>query len=53
MAVLAGQSGIDLRWVAGALGLHEEYAETIADPIVRFVTASSAEPTGRQRRAAP
>jgi hypothetical protein len=49
MAVLAGKSGIDLRWVTGALGLHEECAQTIADPIVRFVGASSAEPTGRQR----
>jgi pimeloyl-ACP methyl ester carboxylesterase len=53
IAVLAGQSGIDLRWVARALGLHEECAQTIADPIVRFVAASAAEPTGRQRRAAP
>jgi hypothetical protein len=52
MATLAGQSGIDLRWVAGALGLHEECTEIIADPIVRFVSASSAEPTRRQRRAA-
>jgi pimeloyl-ACP methyl ester carboxylesterase len=40
MATLAQQSGIDLRWVAGSLGLHEEYAQTIADPIVRFLDAS-------------
>lgn len=39
MAVLAGQPGIDLRWVRGSLGLHEEWAETIADPIVHFVSA--------------
>jgi hypothetical protein len=39
--------------MAGALGLHEEYAETIADPVVRFVGVSPAVPTGRQRRAAP
>jgi hypothetical protein len=36
MAALAGQSGIDLRWLPGALGLHEECAEAIADPIIRF-----------------
>jgi hypothetical protein len=40
MATLAQRSGIDLRWVAGSLGLHEEYAETIADPILRFLDAS-------------
>jgi hypothetical protein len=40
MAALAQQSGIDLRWVAGSLGLHEEYAKTIADPILRFLDAS-------------
>jgi pimeloyl-ACP methyl ester carboxylesterase len=39
MAALARQSGIDLRWVPGALGLHEEWAQTIAGPIVRFVRA--------------
>ena len=44
MTALAGQAGIDLRWVAGALGLHEECAETIADPILRFVSGSSAAP---------
>jgi hypothetical protein len=49
MAVLAGRPGIDLRWVRGSLGLHEEWAETIADPIARFVRASSAEPTGGSR----
>jgi pimeloyl-ACP methyl ester carboxylesterase len=53
MAVLAEQPGIELRWVAGSLGLHEEYAQTIADPIARFIGASSAEPTGRQQDAAP
>jgi pimeloyl-ACP methyl ester carboxylesterase len=53
MAALAGQSDIDLRWVGGSLGLHEECAETIADPIVRFVGASSAELMRRQHRAAP
>jgi pimeloyl-ACP methyl ester carboxylesterase len=53
MAALAGQSGIDLRWVAGSLGLHEECAQTIADQIARFVSASPAEPTGQQRPAAP
>jgi hypothetical protein len=40
MAALAQQPGIDLRWVAGSLGLHEEYARTIADPILRFLGAS-------------
>jgi pimeloyl-ACP methyl ester carboxylesterase len=44
MAVLAEQPGIDLRWVAGSLGLHEEYAQTIADPIVRFVGAECPQP---------
>ena len=53
MAVLAEQPGIDLRWVRGSLGLHEEWAETIANPIARFVSASPAEPAGRQQRAAP
>jgi pimeloyl-ACP methyl ester carboxylesterase len=53
MAMLAGQSGTDLCWVAGSLGLHEECAHTIADPIVRLVGASLAESTGRQQRAAP
>jgi pimeloyl-ACP methyl ester carboxylesterase len=53
MAVLAGQSGIDLRWVPGSLGLHEECAQAIADPIVRFLSTSPAEPEGRQHRAAP
>jgi hypothetical protein len=41
MTVLAGQSGNDLRWVAGSLGLHEEHAQTIADPIARFIGASA------------
>jgi pimeloyl-ACP methyl ester carboxylesterase len=40
MATLAEQSGVDFRWVAGSLGLHEEYAQTIADPILRFLEAS-------------
>jgi hypothetical protein len=40
MAVLAGLPGIDLRWVPGALGLHEECAHTIADTIAHFVGAS-------------
>jgi hypothetical protein len=53
MAALAGQSDIDLRWVGGSLGLHEECAQTIADPIFRFVGASSAELMRRQQRAAP
>jgi pimeloyl-ACP methyl ester carboxylesterase len=53
MAALAQRSGIDLRWDAGSLGLHEEYAHTIADSILRFVGASAAEPTARQRRVAP
>jgi pimeloyl-ACP methyl ester carboxylesterase len=44
MAALAERSGIDLRWMPGSLGLHEEYAQTIADPIVRFVGASSTAP---------
>jgi hypothetical protein len=44
MAALAERSGIDLRWTPGSLGLHEEYAQTIADPIVRFVGAPLAEP---------
>lgn len=53
MTVLAEQPGIELRWMAGSLGLHEEYAQTIADPIARFIGAASAEPTGRQHGAAP
>jgi hypothetical protein len=53
MTVLAEQPGIELRWMAGSLGLHEEYAQTIADPIARFIGAASAEPTGRQQDAAP
>jgi pimeloyl-ACP methyl ester carboxylesterase len=53
MAALVEQSSIDLRWTPGSLGLHEEYAEAIADPIVRFVSASSADPTERQQRVAP
>jgi hypothetical protein len=53
MAALAGQSSIDLRWMPGSLGLHEEYAQTIADPIVRFLGTSLDEPTGQQWGAAP
>jgi hypothetical protein len=53
MAALAGQSGIDLRWVAGSLGLHEGCAQTIADQIARFVGTSPAEPTGQQRACRP
>lgn len=53
MAALAGQSSIDLRWMPGSLGLHEEYAQTIADPIVRFLGRSLDAPTGQQRGAAP
>jgi hypothetical protein len=53
MVALAGQSGIDVRWVAGALGLHEECAGTIVDPIVRFLSVSSAEPTAQQWRPTP
>jgi hypothetical protein len=52
MAALAERSGVDLRWVSGSLGLHEEHAQAIADPIVRFVDASPTEPTARQRRVA-
>ena len=37
MKALADRSEIDLRWVAGALGLHEECAEAIADPIASFL----------------
>ncbi|MBO0738854.1 MAG: alpha/beta hydrolase [Alphaproteobacteria bacterium] len=51
MAALAERSGIGLRWVGGSLGLHEEFAQDVADPIVRFVRASSAEPMDRQPRA--
>ena len=40
MAALADRSGIDLRWIPGSLGLHEEYAPAVADPILRFVDAS-------------
>jgi hypothetical protein len=47
MAALAEQSGIDLRWIPGSLGLHEERAQAIADPIVRFLDASPIEPTRR------
>ncbi|HYZ40400.1 MAG TPA: alpha/beta hydrolase, partial [Stellaceae bacterium] len=46
MAALADRPGIDLRWVAGSLGLHEEFAQTIADPIVRFLGATSVDPAG-------
>jgi hypothetical protein len=46
MAVLADRSGVVLRWIPGSLGLHEEYAEAVADPIIRFVDASAIEPTG-------
>ena len=53
MAVLAEQPGIDLRWVARSLGLHEEYALAIADAIAQFIRASPTEPTGRRQRAAP
>jgi hypothetical protein len=41
MAVLAEQPGIVLRWVPGSLGLHEEHAQTIADPIARFIGMSA------------
>jgi hypothetical protein len=44
MTTLGGRAGIDLRWVAGALGMHEECSETIADPILRFASGSSAAP---------
>ena len=39
MAALAERSRVDLRWMPGSLALHEEYAGTIADSIVRFVSA--------------
>jgi pimeloyl-ACP methyl ester carboxylesterase len=47
MVVLAGRSGIDLRWMPGALGLHEECTQAIADTVIHFVSASPAEPIGR------
>jgi hypothetical protein len=47
IAALAERSGIDLRWIPGSLGLHEECAQIIADPIVRFINASPTEPMGR------
>lgn len=47
IAALAERSGIDLRWIPGSLGLHEECAQVIADPIVRFINASPTEPMGR------
>ena len=47
MVVLAGRSGIDLRWMPGALGVHEECAQAIADTVIHFVSASPAEPIGR------
>jgi pimeloyl-ACP methyl ester carboxylesterase len=53
MAALAERSGIDLRWMSGSLGLHEERARAIADPIVRFVDASPTAPAGRPRRELP
>jgi hypothetical protein len=40
LEIVNQQSGVDFRWVAGSLGLHEEYAQTIADPILRFLEAS-------------
>ncbi len=52
MAALADRSEIDLRWVPGSLGLHEEYAQAVAGPITRFVDASPTEPKGQQRRVA-
>jgi pimeloyl-ACP methyl ester carboxylesterase len=42
MVEFARGSQIDLRWVPGALGLHEECAEAIADPIASFVNCASA-----------
>lgn len=53
MAALAERSGVDLRWMPGSLGLHEEYAQTIADPIVRFLAASLDESAGQQLGATP
>ena len=40
MAALADRSGVVLRWIPGSLGLHEEYAQAVADPMFRFVDAS-------------
>lgn len=52
MAAFAERSGIDLRWVPGSLGLHEETAQAIADPILGFIDASPTEPAGQQRSVA-
>jgi pimeloyl-ACP methyl ester carboxylesterase len=41
MAVLVDKADLELRWVTGALGLHEECAAIIADPIVRFLNGTS------------
>jgi hypothetical protein len=43
MADLAHRPQIDLRWVTGALGLHEECAEAVADPIASFLNSISGE----------
>ena len=42
MAALAEQSGVDLRWMPGSLGLHEEYAAAAAGAIARFIDVSPA-----------
>ena len=43
MAELAHRSQIDLRWVNGALGLHEECAAAVAGPIASFLKSISGE----------
>jgi pimeloyl-ACP methyl ester carboxylesterase len=41
MAALVDKADLELRWVTGALGLHEECAAIIADPIIRFLNGAS------------
>lgn len=43
MAELAHRSQVDMRWVTGALGLHEECAEAIDGPILSFLNGISGE----------
>jgi hypothetical protein len=41
MAALVDKTDAELCWVTGALGLHEECAAIIADPIIRFLNGAS------------
>jgi hypothetical protein len=52
MAALAERSGVDLRWVSGSLGLHEEHAQAIAlsGSLRRRVPDQAAGATAARRR---